>query len=265
VNIVIVGRGRVGTALAQALRDAGIECQQVPGRRLSGSVFANADIVILAVSDPAISQCAQQLVAWLPRDVSVLHCAGARGPDELAVCRTVGAHVGVMHPLVSFADPDRPPSLPGATFITAGDAPAIQAAQVMADALDAKVVVTPIHGPVYHALVAMVANGTVGLVNAAIPALARLGLERRDAEHAIAALLKTVAANVESLGVPKALTGPMARGDAAAIAAHRTALQQADPDAAGAYDAIAPLVLRCAVDAGLSAERAAEIRTALSR
>jgi predicted short-subunit dehydrogenase-like oxidoreductase (DUF2520 family) len=135
----------------------------------------------------------------------------------------------------------------------------------MADALGAKMVVTPIHGAVYHALVAMVANGTVGLANAAVPALARLGLERRDAEHAIGALLKTVAANVESLGVPKALTGPMARGDAAAIAAHRTALQQADLDAAGAYDAIAPLILRCAIDAGLSAERAAEIRTALSR
>lgn len=265
MNIVIVGRGRVGTALAQALRDAGIECQLVPGRRLSRSPIANADVVILAVSDPAISQCAQHLVAWLQRDASVLHCAGARGPDELAVCRTVGAHVGVMHPLVSFADPEHSPTLRGATFITAGDAPAIQAAQVVADALGAKVVVTPIHGPVYHALVAMVANGAVGLVNAAIPALARLGLERRDAEHAIAALLKTVAENVESVGVPKALTGPMARGDAAAIAAHRAALQQADPDVASAYDAIGPLVLRCAIDAGLPAERATEIRTALSR
>ncbi len=265
MNIVIVGRGRVGTALAQALRDTGTECQLLPGRGLSGSSVANANVVILTVSDPAVNKCAQHLVAWLQRDVSVLHCAGARGPDELAVCRTVGAHVGVMHPLVSFADPERPPRLRGATFIAAGDEPAIRAAQVVADALGAKVVVTAIHGPVYHALVAMVANGTVGLVNAAIPALTRLGLERRDAEHAIGALLKTVAENVESLGVPKALTGPMARGDAAAIATHRTALQQADPDAAGAYDAIAPLVLRCAIDAGLSAERAAEIRTALRR
>ncbi|MDX1487311.1 MAG: DUF2520 domain-containing protein [Acidiferrobacterales bacterium] len=265
MNIVIVGRGRVGTALARALRDAGIESQLLSGRRLSGRLVTNADVVILAVSDPAISQCAQQLVTWLSRDVSVLHCAGARGPDELAGCRTVGAHVGVIHPLVSFADPQCLPTLRGATFISAGDAPAIRAAKVVADALGAKMVVAPIHGPVYHALVAMIANGAVGLVNAAIPALARLGLGRRDAEHAIGALLKTVAENVESLGVPKALTGPMARGDAAAITAHRTALQQADPDAAGAYDAIAPLVLRCAVDAGLPTERAAEIRTTLSR
>ncbi len=135
----------------------------------------------------------------------------------------------------------------------------------MADTLGAKMVVAPVHGPVYHALVAMVANGTVALVNAAIPALVRLGLTRGDAEDAIAALLKTVAENVGHLGVPKALTGPMARGDAATIAAHRSALQHTDPDAARAYDAIAPLVLRCATDAGLAVERATEIRVALSR
>ena len=265
MNVAIVGRGRVGTALASALRDAGIPCQHMPGRRPSEKPIASADVVILAVSDPVIRACAQQLLAWLQPGAAVLHCAGARSPDELVACRTIGAHVGVMHPLVSFADPERPPSLRGATFITAGDAPAIRAAQGVAHALGATVVVTPIHGPVYHALVALVANGTVALANAAIPTLERLGLERRHAEHAIAALLKTVAENVETLGVPKALTGPMARGDAAAIAAHRTALRQSAPDAAAAYDAIAPLVLRCAIDTGLPAERASELRAALSR
>lgn len=265
MNVAIVGRGRVGTALARALRDAGIQCQLVPGRHISGNVVANAHILILAVSDPAISACAQQLLTWLQPGASVLHCAGARGPDELAVCRTAAAHVGVMHPLVSFADPEHLPTLRGATFITAGDAPAIEAAQLVAEALGATLIVSAVHGPVYHALVAMVANGTVGLVNAAIPALERLGLERRDAERAIAALLKTVAENVQRLGVPKALTGPMARGDAATIAAHRAALRQTVPEAAVAYDAIAPLVLRCAIDAGLPAERASAIREALNR
>ncbi len=263
VKIVIVGRGRVGKALAQGLHAAGADCQLTSGRQPAGTEIAGAEVVILAVSDAAIHQCAQDLLAYLKRGASVLHCAGARGPDELAACRGAGAHVGVMHPLVSLADPEHSPTFRGATFMVAGDAAAIEAARTIAAALDASAIVMPVHGPAYHALIAMVANGTVALVNAAAPALERLGLGRREAERAIAALLKTVAENVDRLGVPQALTGPIARGDAATIAAHRKALRRAAPVAAIAYDAVAPLVLRCAIDAGLPAERAAEIQNAL--
>ncbi len=265
VKIVIVGRGRVGTGLAQALRDVSIDWHLVSGRRLSEGPIGTADVVVVAVSDGAISQCAERLAIWLQTGSCVLHCAGARGPDELAVCRDAGAHVGVMHPLVSFADADHPPSLRGATFVTAGDVPAIEAAQHLARVLGARILVAPIHGPVYHALIALVANGAVGLVHAAVPILQRLGLGRREAEQSIAGLLRTVVENVDQLGVPKALTGPIARGDAASIAAHRGALQRAAPDAAAAYDAIVPLMLRCAIDGGMSSKHAAEIREALGR
>lgn len=264
MEIVIVGRGRVGTALAQALRGSGTDCRLIPGRAPSAGTIVDADLIILAVPDAAIAERAEALTS-LRSGAVVLHCAGARGPDELAACRTRGTQVGVMHPLISFADPQNPPTVRGATFMVAGDAPAIAAARFVTDALDARALVAPVHGPAYHALVAMTANGTVALANAAVPALERLGLGRGEAEQAIAALLKTVAENVAHLGVPKALTGPMARGEAAAIAAHRQALAHVAPDAVAAYDAIAPLVLRCACDAGLSAARAAEIEKALGR
>ncbi len=264
MKIVILGRGRVGTALAQALRDGGTDCELVPGRGPSAGVLAGAELVILAVPDAVIAECAEALPSLRP-GAAVLHCAGARGPEELAPCQARGAHVGVMHPLVSFADANNPPTVRGATLVVAGDGPAIKAARYVANALDARALVAPVHGPAYHALVAMAANGTVALANAAVPALERLGLGRGEAERAIAALLKTVAENVAHLGVPKALTGPMVRGDASTIAAHRQALQHAAPDAAAAYDTVAPLVLRCARDAGLSAARAAEIEQSLGR
>ncbi|MFQ5935474.1 MAG: DUF2520 domain-containing protein [Acidiferrobacterales bacterium] len=265
MNVVIVGRGRVGTGLAQGMREASIKCQLVHGQQPPEDVIAKADTVILAVPDAAIRKCAQHIAGWPQAHTSVLHCAGARGADELEPCRRAGAHVGVMHPLVSFADANQPPALRGTTFVAAGDARAIEAIQHLADAVGAHTLVAPIHGPAYHALAALVANGTVGLANAAVPMLQQLGIARREAEQAVAGLLKTVAENIEHLGVPKALTGPMARGDAAAVSAHRAALMQTATGVASAYDAIAPLVLRCAIDQGLPAARAEQIREALKR
>jgi len=263
VKIVIAGRGRVGTALAQGLRDAGLDCELLAGRRRADGLPQGTSVVILAVPDAAIRACARGL-RGLPPGCVVLHCAGARGVDELADCRTAGARIGAMHPLVSFADAQHPPALAGSSFVVAGDAAAIEAARALAGALGARTVSADVHGPAYHALAALAANGTAALAHAAVGGLQRLGLERRAAEQALAGLLATVAQNVERLGVPKALSGPIARGDALTVAAHRAALRAAAPEAAAAYRAVAPLVLRCALDAGLAPAAAAAIEEALN-
>jgi predicted short-subunit dehydrogenase-like oxidoreductase (DUF2520 family) len=57
-----------------------------------------------------------------------------------------------------------------------------------------------------------------------------------------------VAANVQAVGVPDALTGPVARGDLATIRAHRRELGRLDRRALRAYDAIAPVVVKSSLD-----------------
>lgn len=263
MNVVIAGRGRVGRGLARSLQKAGVEVTLVSGRASEPGAFQAADVVVLAVPDDAIAACAERIAPELSRGTAVLHCAGARDAGELAACRAAGMHVGVMHPLASFADAQHPPKLEGATFVIAGDAYAVTAAQDLAGAVGGVVLRAAIHGPAYHALAALAANGTVGLAHAAAPALEKLGLSRSQAERALAALLRTVADNVGALGVPRALTGPVMRGDAATVAAHREALAEMDVDAAAAYDAMLPVVLRCARAAGLSEERADAIARAV--
>lgn len=168
-----------------------------------------------------------------------------------------------MHPLASFADPAHPPPLAGVTFAIAGDAYAATAAEALASAVGAIPLLASVHGPAYHALAALVANGAVGLVHASVPVLEDLGLTRSQAERAAGALLGTVAENVRTLGVPRALTGPVMRGDARTVAAHRQALRASPPGAAEAYDAILPVVLECARAAGLAREQAGAIAAVL--
>ena len=121
------------------------------------------------------------------------------------------------------------------------------------------------HGPTYHAAAALSANGAAALASVAVRGMTSIGLRPTAARRAIGALLRTVGENVERVGVPDALTGPVFRGDDATVHRHRVALQRADPLARAAYDAVAPAVLDCARRAGLPEERVRAVQRALRR
>ncbi len=215
-------------------------------------------MVLLAVADPFLESTARRLEA-LPSRAPVLHASGARDASALDSLRP--RPVGVFHPLVSFAG-RRAPSLAGAVVVVAGDPAAVRVARRLAAALDLDVIDAPLHGPRYHASAALVANGAAALATRAVRALEGQGVSTRRAERAVAGLLRSVADNVARVGVPAALTGPIVRGDAATVAAHRAAI---DPKTRAAYDAIAPVILDVAREAGLSASNARAIRAALTR
>jgi predicted short-subunit dehydrogenase-like oxidoreductase (DUF2520 family) len=264
VKIIVLGRGRVGTGLSRALRAAGVRVRLAPARTAAREL-RDADAVVLAVPDNAIAAIAHEIAPALRRGAVVFHCAGARDVSELAPCAERGAETGVLHPLVSFANAKAPPSMRGATFVVHGSPRAIAAGKRLARACRGRAVVAPAHGPAYHAAAALVANGSAALAHAAVRVLERLGLGRDDAEHAVGGLLRSVADNVETIGVPAALTGPIARGDAGAVAAHRVALGRTDRAALAAYDGVAPAVLACARDAGLSEASSRSVARALRR
>ena len=263
MTVVVIGRGRVGRALHDALVAAGVESKLVSGRAPRDRDVRDATQVILAVPDSAIASTAERIARSLPRRAVVIHCAGARDATELEPCRRAGAHVGVMHPMVSFPLPGRAPQLAGTTFVCAGDRAALAAMRKLGRAMSARVVTAPVHGPAYHAAAALAANGTATLATHAVSILVHLGMRRRDAQRTIGGLLRTVADNVERIGVPDSLTGPIRRGDADTVRAHRDALRAIDRPALAAYDAIAPAILAVARTAGLPARLARNVTRAL--
>ena len=86
MNILLIGRGRVGTALRRAL-DASAQHRVVAvGRRWRPSSVHGAEAVVLAVSDDSIELVAEEIAPDLQAGATVLHCAGARGVEELRAC-----------------------------------------------------------------------------------------------------------------------------------------------------------------------------------
>ena len=263
MRVCIIGRGKVGRTLQRELAQAGVESKLVAGRfrRLPGA----RDVYLLAVPDARLSEVAQALVPHVDRRSVVLHCAGARDQHALAALRACGARVGVFHPLVSFATAHAAHSLRGVTFTSFGDRAAIAAARKLARLLRAHLVVLEqAPGPAYHAAAALVANGAAALAQLGARALGQVGFRQRDAERALSTLLSSVAQNIAQVGLPGALTGPVARGDAATVAAHVGALARIDRELVEAYLALQPAVLATAKAAGLDPKLARKLARTLT-
>jgi predicted short-subunit dehydrogenase-like oxidoreductase (DUF2520 family) len=232
-RVFVYGAGKVGTGLSRALARAGFAVVLRPQRRGLPSRPIEADFVILAVRDrdiaPAAAEMARRgLVGH--RAVVVVHCAGALGPDVLSAVRGPRVAVAQMHPMISFASKARGPSLERGQLHVDGDARAVRGAR----ALGARLGMTPRTIPgldhiAYHAAAGLVANGAAALAAGGIELLERAGVDRATSAAMLGPLLRSVAENVERLGMPEALTGPVRRGDVGGVERHLETLGRLAP------------------------------------
>jgi predicted short-subunit dehydrogenase-like oxidoreductase (DUF2520 family) len=187
--------------------------------------------VVIATRDETITAIATRLV--IDGDAAVVHCAGALGPEALAPLRRPGVSLGVMHPAISMVDDG---DLAGAVVIS-GDPAACDQARSFATAIGLAVVMAgDLDRPLYHAAMALVANGGAALAAAATDLAERAGLE--DASQVIGPLLVSVGRNVERLGARPALSGPVRRGSVATVRAHLERIATAAPQHLALYRAL---------------------------
>ncbi|MEZ4221153.1 MAG: DUF2520 domain-containing protein [Polyangiaceae bacterium] len=196
----------------------------------------------------------------------VLHLAGAVDVEVLAPLRAHTRAVGSAHPLFSFAGPVGAAGLRGAALLVRGDPAARRAARALAKAIGARVVDgRGIEPGRYHAAAVLLANGTVALAEVAGSLLEQAGLaDARLRASALGALLRSVAENVENIGISASLTGPVVRGDAATVRRHLEVLGS-QPNVAELYARLVRVQLEMAQrQAGLSLSDARAIRATVA-
>ncbi|MGZ4268953.1 MAG: DUF2520 domain-containing protein [Solirubrobacteraceae bacterium] len=226
-NIAIAGRGRMGRTLAFALSEAGLA---VSGPHARGFAGDDAGVVLLCVPDDEIAAAAARIA---PREgLLVGHCSGATGLDALAPHEAFG-----LHPLMTVTGrPATGSPLAGAGCAVAGSTErALACARELAAVLGMRpVAVAGEDRAAYHAAAARASNFLVALECAAERLAATTGIERAD----LAPLVRAAAENWARDGAA-ALTGPIARGDAGTVAAHRGAIADRAPDLLELYDVLA--------------------------
>jgi len=236
-TVSIIGRGRLGRALARACQAAGYS---VRGRGLG-------ELVFLTVPDRAIRPVAEDLARRRLDGIGVVHCSGAHPVRWLDAAARAGAMVGVFHPFQSFAGVRS--SMEGC-FCGIEAAPALRLRlYALARALGAHPFnLARVDRVLYHAAATLMAGGTATLAIVGERLLRRAGVRRAGA--VALPLLRGTLQNIAARGAAQALTGPLVRGDAPTIAEHVRSLST-QSDTLELYRALGALALEFAAESRL--------------
>jgi predicted short-subunit dehydrogenase-like oxidoreductase (DUF2520 family) len=237
-----IGAGTTGNALAARLTEkgwsvVGVSSRTLPSAQKLARVLPNcrayrtsqeladvAEMVFITTPDDVIAQVCSE-VHW-HEGQSVLHCSGAHSVDILEPARKVGAAVGSFHPLQTFADVDSAiANLPGSTFGLEAQEPLLSTLKELTYLLDADwVELRPGDKVLYHVAAVFACNYLVTLVKLALDLWKDFGVPSKEATRALLPLLTGTLNNIDSIGLPNCLTGPVARGDLGTIERHLKAL-----------------------------------------
>ena len=195
----------------------------------SQDVADAAEFVFITTPDDTIAKIAAQ-VKW-HNGQSVVHCSGADSTAILEPARKSGARVGGFHPLQTFAGVRQAiENIPGSTFAIEAEEPLTSTLKEMATALDGHYIELKAADKVaYHAAAVFACNYLVTLVKMATDLWQTFSVTPDQAAKALLPLIQGTLHNIETIGIPQCLTGPIARGDTGTVIKHLEALRKKAP------------------------------------
>ncbi len=253
LKLGFIGAGTVGTALSVRLSSKGYPVIAVSSRsptsakKLAQAVsgcraFNNkqdvadiAELIFITTPDDTIASVASE-IQW-HRGQSVVHCSGALSTDILESAKRIGARVGAFHPLQTFASVEQAiENIPGSTFAVEAEEPLLSILKDMATTLDCHWIELKANDKVaYHAAAVIACNYLVTLVKLATDLWQSFNIPQSQATQALLPLIQGTIHNIDTVGIPQCLTGPIARGDTGTIKKHLDALQEVAPALVSTY------------------------------
>lgn len=229
--MAIVGAGRLGSALARALRAAGFQVEGPLGR----GVPPTAEVVLLCVPDGEIEDAAAVAGTRAVARRFVGHVSGATPLTALA---DAGGEAFGLHPLQTFAGGEGPEAFAGIGAAVAGTTPgALAVARELAQRLGMRPIeISDAERAAYHAAASIASNFLLTLQAAAEELAGGAGIAPADARTLLAPLVRSTVDNWAERGPAAALTGPVARGDHATVERQRDAVQAHAPQLLPLFD-----------------------------
>lgn len=237
-RIGFIGAGRVARTLAPLLATAGANIAAISSRNTEAAIALAAtidrciayrdaqdvvnacDLIFLTVPDHAIEEvCA--CLAWQPSH-EVVHCSGATEISALAKAADAGARVGGFHPLQIFSDPVLArKNLAGSFVALEADSTLAGHLEKLAEMLDLRVLsLAPGGRTAYHLAANLAASCLLAVLEEARSAWKAGGLPEDMALQALRPLIQGTLETAMHVGLPGAVSGPIARGDATVLTRH---------------------------------------------
>ena len=281
-TIGVIGAGVTGTALAYQLSRKGYRVIAVNSRTLTSAQRLASFVTGCTICNTPqqVADMAQAIFITTPDDKIagivaainwhasqfVIHCSGVHSTNILEPALACSAFTCCLHPLQTFASIEEAiHNMHGSTFALEGDPEALAVADDMVVALEGNVIHLKASDKIlYHAAATILSNYLVTLMKTAADLWQAFGIEQEDAIRAMLPLVKGTVNNIERVGIPGCLTGPIARGDIGTIKKHIQTLGQKAPGALEAYCTLGLQTIPIALAKGrIDLDTAAEIRAAL--
>lgn len=284
-TVAIIGAGRVGGSFGYLLTRAGYSVTAVAARSSASAEKAaafigsgepttdvvkaasGAAIVLITTPDRAISEVCMAIArsGALGAGSLVVHTSGAHTLDILEAAKSVGAYRAVLHPLQSLASREQGiRTLPGSYFRIESDPEAAARVREIVAAVGGIELVMPKwssdrdSAALYHAGAVAVSNYFVALIHYGLKFYQTLGAEKQDALKAVLPLISGTLHNIQTLGIPDALTGPIMRGDSETVREHLAAMRRMAPELSTLYTELARETIEVAREKGSIDGRQAE-------
>jgi len=284
-TVAIIGAGRVGSSVGYLLAKAGYAVVAVAARTAASTEKASAfigagepitdvvkaaskaDIIFITTPDGAIKNICDKIASGggLHAGSLVVHMSGAHSLGLLDAAKSAGASRAVLHPLQSLASKEQGiKTLPGSYFRIEADPDALTSARDVVKALGGIELVMPKwssdkeSAALYHAGAVTVSNYFVALVDYGLKFYEALGADKQEALKAVLPLIKGTLHNIETLGIPDALTGPIMRGDVQTVRDHLEAMRKRTPELIDLYNELARQTVAVARVKGSISQNTAE-------
>lgn len=279
-SFAIVGCGKVGTSLGWFLSKRGYPLVGVASRSLESARTAaaligtdiysdkaweitdRADVVFITTPDSAIADTYRIISkhGGLKGNSIALHCSGSLPSTILASAERDDIHTGSLHPLQSFAslktdwNPFR-----GIIAAVEGDTVATATARDIAKDLGSVCLEIKTEAKaLYHAAAVVASNYLVSLMDFSFQLMASAGITGKDAVKVLYPLVNGTLGNIEKIGIPDALTGPISRGDIDTVTDHLTEMANKNSDLIPIYKAFGRHTIKLALDKGTLSKTAAK-------
>ena len=253
-SLLLIGTGNVATHAERWLRERGWGVHVVSGEAFgagdAGIPASAVDGVWVLVGDPHLPSIARRLIAaGLDARTPVLHGAGAvvaNSDDGLAALHARGTPVGTLHPICALRREVDQSLLHRCSFGVEGDPTAM--------ALVGRIVPKARHLVLggftreervrYHAACSLAANFMGAFRVLAAREFDELGVGASKGRDALTTLMESSLFNLSRLGFPEGLTGPVSRGDGAAVQRHMRELQDPARQIYGTMTALLQTLLK---------------------
>ena len=242
----IVGAGKVGKNFAKFLATNGHEIGHVVNSSLDSSKKAvkfigqgipttidkigKCDVLLIGTRDDDIRQTFLKILSISKEFKAIGHFSGAYSSLLLRECDQIGIGRFSIHPNASFADPEIWKAFFDIYFVIEGNERGKELIKNLLLSLKLKFgEISASKKLFYHAGAVFASNFMVALLSTSRELYTMSGLDQKITIEISNYLAKQAIENVEKLGLKKAITGPVARGDMQLVHAEEMALEDFAP------------------------------------